>query len=90
MQFKQCFATTFRPLTKNDFNIPKHFFGPLYHACTQILRNKIAKSKESKVEFVKIVDMDGRTRVEIYYTMCAYLEPPLVNISPLKLYQILH
>ena len=54
-----------------------------------ILTNKAAKSKESKVEFIKTVDRDGQTRVGIYYTMCMCLGPPLINIWPLKLYQIL-
>ena len=37
---KQCFATTFRRFTKIDYgpSVLKHFFGPLYYACTLIFQ----------------------------------------------------
>jgi hypothetical protein len=37
--FKQHFIMSFKPLTKTNhgFGVPEHYFGPLCHACPQLL-----------------------------------------------------
>ena len=42
MNFKQHYATTYRPLTKKpQLSYTEHLFGPLYYACTHIVEAPI-------------------------------------------------